>query len=150
MSPRGEHELGSDGGSIRPSDSTSETTMIKPNRKLYIAMAKKDTVDYVYNTSALEGNAMIYSEVQTLLEGITVGGHKLSDENMILNQNRSMKLLFELLDKYSFDDNKNTICMLHKEVAKEEALTWGKFRQSNVRIGGTEFLPPSYDKLDDI
>ncbi len=123
---------------------------INPNRKLYIAMAKKDTVDYVYNTSALEGNAMTYPEVQTLLEGITVGGHKLGDENMILNQNRSMKLLFELLDENRFDDSKRCICMLHKQVAKEEALTWGKFRVSNVRIGGTEFLPPPHDKLDDI
>lgn len=66
---------------------------IEPNRQKYIFLAKKERVDYIYNTSALEGNPMTYPEVQTLLEGITVGGHKLSDEQMILNQNESVKLL---------------------------------------------------------
>ncbi len=48
---------------------------------------EKDKVDFIYNTSALEGKAMTYPEVETLLDGITVGGHKLSDEQQILNQN---------------------------------------------------------------
>ena len=46
---------------------------IKPNKELNIALAKKDRVDYIYNTSALEGNTMTYPEVETLLDGITVG-----------------------------------------------------------------------------
>jgi len=67
---------------------------IAPNLKKYLFLAKKDRVDFVYNTAALEGNAMTYPEVQTLLDGVTVGGHKLSDEQQILNQNRSVQLLF--------------------------------------------------------
>ena len=122
----------------------------KENKKLNIFLAKKDKVDYIFNTSALEGNAMTYPEVETLLEGITVGGHKLSDEHMILNQNSSLKVLFNLLDSDNFDTSKNTLCLLHKEVAKEEALIWGEFRDNNVRIGGTEYIPPSYKNLDEI
>jgi len=37
-------------------------------KKYVLSIAKKDKIDFVYNTSALEGNAMTYPEVQTLLE----------------------------------------------------------------------------------
>lgn len=60
-------------------------------------------MDYIFNTSALEGNAMTYPEVETLLDGITVGGHKVSDAHMILNQNNSVKLLFNLIESNKFD-----------------------------------------------
>ena len=64
-------------------------------KKYAFSMAKRDKIDFVYNTSALEGNAMTFPEVQTLLEGTTVGGHKLSDEQQVLNQNRSIELLLK-------------------------------------------------------
>lgn len=121
---------------------------LKKNKKLNIFLAKKDKIDYVFNTSALEGNAMTYPEVETLLDGITVGGHKLNDELMILNQNNSIKVLFQLLENNNFDISKKIVCLLHKEVAKEEALIWGAFRDNNVRIGGTEYIPPDYKNLD--
>lgn len=125
---------------------------LKPNKKLNTFLAKKDSVDYIYNTSALEGNAMTYPEVETLLDGVTVGGHKLSDEQMILNQNRSVKSLFRLIDDEEFDISKKTLCSLcslHKDVAQEEALVWGEFRDANVRIGGTEYIPLDFKKLED-
>ena len=123
---------------------------ITSNKKLNLFLAKKDKVDYIYNTSALEGNTMTYPEVETLLDGITVGGHKLSDEHMILNQNNSVQLLFDLLENNKFDLTKQTLCLLHKKVAYQEALKWGKFRDANVRIGGTNFLPPDFKLLDSI
>lgn len=123
---------------------------IEPNYELSFFLAKKDKIDYVYNTSALEGNAMTYPEVETLLDGITVGGHKLSDEQMVLNQNRSVNLLFDLIKENDFDLNKEIFLKLHNEVAKEEALKWGIFRDVNVRIGGTEYLPPHFNNLDTI
>ena len=91
---------------------------------------------------------MTYPEVATLLDNITVGGHKLSDEQQILNQNRSIDLLFRLLVRNEFCFDKINLCLLHAEVAKEEALTWGQFRTENVNIGGTEYLPPAANKLD--
>lgn len=119
-----------------------------PDKKRYLFLAKKDKVDFVYNTAALEGNAMTYPEVETLLEGITVGGHKLSDEQQILNQNRSVELLFSLLEENHFALTKKILCRLHAEVAKDEALTWGAFRDGNVNIGGTDYLPPAPSELN--
>ena len=121
---------------------------IVPNMELNLFLAKKDIIDYVFNTSALEGNAMSYPEVEILLDGITVGGHKLSDEQMILNQNNSVNLLFNLIKNEKFDLSKDILCLLHNEVAFKEALKWGEFRDNNVRIGGTEYLPANYKQLD--
>ncbi len=119
-----------------------------PNKKFFVAMAKKDRVDFIYNTSALEGNIMTYPDVATLLDGVTVGGHKLSDEQQILNQNRSLNLLFSMIENKSFELNKKRLLKLHKKVGFEEALSWGEFRSGGVHIGGTEFLPPKADHLD--
>lgn len=49
-----------------------------------ISLAKKLLPDVVFNMASLEGNAFTYPEVQTLLDGITIGGHKLSDEQQVL------------------------------------------------------------------
>ncbi|MEA2110919.1 MAG: Fic family protein [Campylobacterota bacterium] len=136
---------------INPNEINNLSTVtqhFKQDQKYFIMMAKKDKIDFVYNTSALEGNAMTYPEVQTLLEGITVGGHKLTDEQQILNQNRSVELLFTMLEASTFDLNKETLCKLHVKVAQEEALSWGVFRDGNVNIGGTDYLPPKFQDLD--
>ncbi len=126
------------------------TKKFNQDKKYSFAMAKKDKIDFVYNTSALEGNAMTYPEVQTLLEGITVGGHKLSDEQQVLNQNRSVGLLFKMIENSTFRVDKKTICELHTLVAREEALYWGEFRDANVNIGGTDYLPPPAKELNSI
>ncbi|MEA3465412.1 MAG: Fic family protein [Thermodesulfobacteriota bacterium] len=120
------------------------------DKKRFLFLAQKDKIDFIYNTAALEGNAMTYPDVATLLDGITVGGHKLSDEQQILNQNRSVELLYQQLREEQFVVDKHTLCLLHAQVAKDEALTWGVFRDGNVNIGGTEYLPPVPDKLDDL
>jgi Fic family protein len=129
---------------------TSSLDIFLPNHELNLILAKKDKIDFIYNTSALEGNAMTYPEVQTLLEGVTVGGHKLSDSEQILNQNRSVNLLFDMIDKDIFLLDKKTWLTLHEKVAYEEALLWGQFRECDVHIGGTVYQPPKAEKLDAI
>ncbi len=102
--------------------------IFQSNKRLFFAMAKKDKIDFIYNTPALEGNAMTYPEVATLLDGVTIGGHKLSDEQQILNQNRSVNLLFELIEQEKFILDKDILLKLHKKVAFEEVLCWGVSR----------------------
>lgn len=127
---------------------TAKLNIFVPNRPVSFTLAKKDKIDFIYNTSALEGNAMTFPEVQTLLEGVTVGGHTLSDEQQILNQNRSVNLLFELIENNAFYLDKPTLVKLHSKVAQEEAITWGEFRTSGVNIGGTDYMPPKASTLD--
>lgn len=129
---------------------TKKLAIFNQDAKLAFYLAKKDKIDFVYNTSALEGNAMTYPEVQTLIEGITVGGHKLSDEQQILNQNKSVDYLFELINNKSFKLDIDTFTTLHSFVAKEETLKWGTFRESSVNIGGTDYEVPHADLLKNI
>lgn len=129
---------------------TSKLSIFIPNTDLAFYLAKKDKIDFVYNTSALEGNAMTYPEVQTLLEGITVGGHTLSDEQQILNQNKSVDYLFKLFEEKSFKLDIDTFTTLHSFVAHEEALKWGVFREGYVNIGGTDYQVPNAEDLEDI
>ena len=112
--------------------------------------ARKIFAELVYNTTALEDNPFTFPEVQTLLEGITVGGHKVEDEQQVLNQAASWKFLLEKVSLKQFALNKEMFCELHRLVAREEALAWGVFRDGDVRIAGTSHAPPEATELDAI
>lgn len=121
-----------------------------PDKDLSFFLAKKEKVEYIYNVVYLEGNPMTYPEVETLLEGVTVGGHKISDELQVLNQNKSVEYLLNIVKNNEFKLNKEILCKLNGFVSFEESLTWGKFRTGNIKIGGTDHLPPESSKLDGI
>ena len=118
-----------------------------PDQKRAIFMAEKGRIDFVFNTVALEGNPFTFPEVQTLLEGITVGGHKQSDADQVLNLNRALSHVITLVKEKKFRLDAETACGIQGIVAREEALTWGKFRDGMVWIQGTEYLPPKAQDL---
>ncbi|WP_129664778.1 cell filamentation protein Fic [Phytoactinopolyspora endophytica] len=88
----------------------------------------KALAEFIWDASVLEGNPFTYPEVQTLLDGITVGGHKLSDERQVLNLADSAKELRELVIGGSFTLDKATSDYLHAIVARDEAFDAGFFR----------------------
>jgi Fic family protein len=83
---------------------------------------------YVWDAAVLEGNPFTYPEVQTLLEGITVGGRKLSDERQILNLSESANELIRLVQSGQFHIDKPTSDLLNGLIANGEALEAGHFR----------------------
>lgn len=104
--------------------------------------AEKTRADFVFNTAALEGNPFTFPEVKTLLDGITVGGHKLSDAEQVLNLNRSLSRVIERVRTQRFVIDAETACTLNGIVAREEVLEWGQFRTGQVSTSGTKYLPP--------
>lgn len=84
--------------------------------------------EYVWDAGVLEGNPFTFPEVKTLLDGVTVGGRKLSDQEQILNLAQSSKYLLDLIRRQEFKLDKATFCALHARVAHNEALEWGHFR----------------------
>ncbi len=94
--------------------------------------------EYVWDAGVLEGNPFTFPEVKTLLEGVTVGGRKLSDQEQILNLAESSKYLIELVKHREFKLEKSTFCSLHERVARNEALEWGHFRGEGPE---TQFTP---------
>jgi Fic family protein len=94
--------------------------------------------EYVWDAGVLEGNPFTFPEVKTLLEGVTVGGRKLSDQEQILNLAESSKFLVDLVKSREFKLEKSTFCSLHALVARNEALEWGHFRGEGFE---TQFTP---------
>jgi hypothetical protein len=79
--------------------------------------------EYVWNAGVLEGNPLTFPEVKTLLDGVTVGGRSLSDQEQILNLAHSSKCLLDLVRRGEFALDKTTFCALHALIACDESVT---------------------------
>ena len=116
--------------------------------KRLIMLVRKLSSDVVFNMANLEGNPFTYPEVQTLLEGITIGGHKVSDEQQIYNIRNGWNYLFDTVSQNNVELDINIFNKFNNIVAKDEALFSGAFRTGQVRIAGTEFIPPRAEELE--
>ncbi len=83
---------------------------------------------FVWDASVLEGNPLTFPEVKTLLDGVTVGGHKLSDQEQVLNLAESSRRLLAMVKCGEFCLSKPVFTELNGIVARKEALEWGVFR----------------------
>jgi len=88
----------------------------------------KQLPEFVWDAAVLEGNPFTFPEVKTLLDGITVGGRKLTDQEQVLNLAHSTRRLLALVKSGQFALNKTTFTELNALVARNEALEWGVFR----------------------
>ncbi|MDR0479189.1 MAG: Fic family protein [Burkholderiaceae bacterium] len=93
--------------------------------------------EFVWDASMLEGNPFTFPEVKTLLDGVTVGGRKVTDQEQILNLAESSKHLLALVKKGQFSLDRATFCTLHGIVARHEALEWGHFRGEGTETNYT-------------
>lgn len=84
--------------------------------------------EFVWDASVLEGNPFTFSEVKTLLDGVTIGGHKISDQEQVLNLAASAKRLLAMVKGGQFELSKTVFTELNGIVARNEALEWGGFR----------------------
>lgn len=93
--------------------------------------------ELIWNTAALEGNNFTLPEVKTLLEGVTVGGKKLEDEQQIIALSEAYNLLDEMVGSGRFSLSKEVSDQLHGLLARHEAIESGAFRgEGQVRGGG--------------
>jgi Fic family protein len=112
--------------------------------------AKRLIAQIVTDVVNLEDINYNVPEVQTLLDGITVGGHKLQDELITLNQIKAWQFLFASIEQGHFVVSKDYLLRLHALVANQEALSWGEFRTGQVSISGTGYLPPKASQLNQL
>ena len=123
---------------------------LKPNKAKAVFLAKKVIAQIITDVVNLEDINYTVPEVQTLLDGITVGGHSIQDELITLNQINSWRFLFNELDIQRFGVNYGFCTVLHQLVAKDEALEYGVFRSGAVSISGTEYKPPNNKLLKEL
>lgn len=120
---------------------------LKPNPKKALFFAKKQLSELVFDTVNLEGINYTLPEVQTLIDGVTVGGHRQIDEIITLNQAKAWQFLFAAVEDNTFNISVDFVGQLHRLVTKKEAVEAGQFRSGSVTISGTEYLPPDAGKL---
>lgn len=121
---------------------------MKPNKSKAIMLAKRQLAQFVCDVVNLKGINFTSPEIQTLLDGITVGGHKLTDQQIALNQAHTWRVLFELIEENHFKITVEIVCcFLHSIAARNEALEWGKFRSGGTTVTGT-FLNHGYPAID--
>ena len=125
-------------------------TTTPPNTRRACFRARKVLEEIVYDTIAIENNPFTFPEVKTLMDGITVGGHRVEDERQVLNQANSWRRTLHEVESGTFvpfTDGLDSALRLHALVAKEEAPEWGRLRTGMVGIAGTSHEPPPADKL---
>jgi Fic family protein len=110
---------------------------------------KKILPEFVFRDAYLEGNPLTYPEIKTLLDGISVGGRKVSDVEQFLKLRNALKRAETLLSRKEFSLSKEIFCEINGLVAQNEALEWGEFRTGNVGIGGTSWVLPDWKTLPD-
>ncbi|MCP4432696.1 MAG: Fic family protein [Gammaproteobacteria bacterium] len=120
---------------------------IKSNKDKALMLAQREIAVLVCDAVELEGIHFTLPEIQTLLDGITVGGHRLGDQQIAINQGDAWRSLFAVIKEGTFQLSSDYACQLHGIAAKEDALEWGKFRSGGVTIAGTQYMPPIADAL---
>lgn len=106
--------------------------------------------EFVWDAGVLEGNPFTFPEVKTLLDGVTVGGRKLTDQEQILNLAESSKRLLAMVKSGEFKLAKSVFTEINGIVARNEALEWGVFRGEgketlytpNVGLGDAGWFTP--------
>jgi Fic family protein len=135
---------------MNPSASIDTRWDIKPDTAKALMLAQRELAVFVCDAVNLEGIPFTLPEIQTLLDGITVGGHKLSDQQIAINQAEAWRFVFSAIKQQRFRLDKAFACQLHGIAAKEEALHWGTFRTGSVSIAGTDYRPPPHESLDSL
>jgi len=90
--------------------------------------------EFVWDAGVLEGNPFTFIEVKTLLDGVTVSGRKISDQEQILNLAESSKRLLAMVKSGQFSLSKPVFAELNGIVARKEALEWGVFRADALEL----------------
>ena len=110
-------------------------------KALYIA--KRMKWEFVFQMVQLEGNPLTFPEIQTILSGTSVGGHKISDQNQVLDIDKGWQELIRQVAADAFSLSKDNLVYINVLVAKDEALSVGAFRNGQVGIAGTDYRPPA-------
>ncbi|OQX00684.1 cell filamentation protein Fic [Candidatus Parcubacteria bacterium A4] len=108
-------------------------------------LREKFQIEMTYNSNAIEGNSLTLKETFLVInEGLTVKGKPLKDHLEAKDHYLALEYLYDLIDK----DKKHTISEmlirnLHQIIVQEVDREWaGRYRNSNVIIGGAEHTPP--------
>lgn len=101
-------------------------------------------IEYIYNSNAIEGNTLTLRETQLVLEGGTaIGGKSLREHLEAKNHPKAIEYIVRIAGR---DLKEQDILALHRLIMKGIEKESGRYRSSEVRIAGANFLsPPAYE-----
>jgi len=104
-------------------------------------------IGLTYSSNALEGNSLTMTETKVIIEdGITIGGKPLKDHYEAIGHSEAYDLIYRLAGKKEIREKH--IKDLHKVFFfRIDPKNAGKYRKERVIITGSEFLPPSPNKV---
>jgi len=103
-------------------------------------------IEMTYNSNGIEGNSLTLKETFLVInEGITIKGKPLKDHLEAKNHYEALEFLSGLVEKNRKQTlSERLIRGLHQLVVQETEKEWaGKYRNSDVIIGGAEHKPPA-------
>ncbi len=102
-------------------------------------------IEMTYNSNAIEGNSLTLKETFLVInEGLTVKGKPLKDHLEAKDHYQALEYLYDLIEKGKHHTlSENLIKQLHMLIVQETDKEWaGRYRNSNVIIGGADHTPP--------
>lgn len=119
---------------------------LRPLNKLQLQKLKEEfLIEYVYNSTSIEGNTLTLNETRLVLEkGITIGGKSLREHLDVTNQKEALEWIEDFI-KRKEEIRESDILTLHKITLKEISNYWaGKYKTSQNRILGSKLktTPP--------
>lgn len=102
-------------------------------------------IDMTYNSNAIEGNSLTLKETFLVVnEGLTIKGKPLKDHLEAKSHTEALEYLYAVVDKGSRNTlSERLIRELNQIVMRDIDKEWaGKYRNSNVIIGGADHAPP--------
>jgi hypothetical protein len=103
-----------------------------------------------HSMTTLEHNPTSLPQTETILKGQSVGGIAIEDLMQVKNYGDGARLLIAMFENHTFTLDGQTACALHKLAGREDALTWGVFRNTQVNIVEVDYNPPCCDALPDL
>lgn len=106
-------------------------------------------IGLTYSSNALEGNSLTITETKLLLEdGLTIGGKPIRDYYEATGHSKAYDYMLNVAKENPININEDIIKRLHylfyNLVDTENA---GRYRDMQVFISGTEYVPPSPEKV---
>lgn len=114
-------------------------------REENVFLAKRLLVDSIWKSAQMDGLNITFPETQVIYDQGILQNIPVDIVEKVLNLKHAWKVLLDTIDE---DLTLEYICKLHYEVARGEALVWGKLRTGKVGISGTNWVPPVPDEKE--
>jgi len=107
-------------------------------------------IEMTYNSNAIEGNSLNLKETFLVInEGITIKNKPLKDHLEAKDHHEALEYIYELVKpQKKATISEILIKNLHQLIVKKTDESWaGKYRNSQVFIGGTNYIPPEANQI---